>query len=174
MSEQSEPPESAAERTAGIELGRCPACRHIIDPGARYCGWCGAALAGAVDTESFAVTGDSGPLPEIDPSLKGGIAAGDGVLVVLRGPDQGTRFPLDLPVITVGRAPDSAIFLDDVTVSRRHAEFERTDAGWLITDVGSLNGSYVNRQRIESQVLAQGDEVQIGKYRFLFYMAPAA
>ena len=91
------------------------------------------------------------------------------MLVVMRGPNNGARFLLDDDSVTSGRHPDSDIFLDDVTVSRRHAVFLRTPAGYAVKDVGSLNGTYVNRQSIEQVTLRGGDEVQIGKYRFVYY-----
>ena len=93
---------------------------------------------------------------------------GSALLVVKRGPNAGSRFLLDADVTTAGRHPDSDIFLDDVTVSRRHAEFHREGGGFVVRDVGSLNGTYLNRERIETGVLAGGDEVQIGKYRLVF------
>ena len=76
---------------------------------------------------------------------------------------------LDADEVSSGRHPHSDIFLDDVTVSRRHAVFAKTDQGYAVRDVGSLNGTYVNRQRIDEQDLAQGDEVQIGKFRLVYY-----
>src|SRR5205823_8846407 len=88
---------------------------------------------------------------------------GSALLVVKRGPNAGSRFLLDQDVTTAGRHPDSDIFLDDVTVSRRHVEFRRDGAGFAVYDVGSLNGTYVNRERIDSAVLSGGDEVQIGR-----------
>ena len=95
---------------------------------------------------------------------------GSAMLLVQRGPDAGARFLLDTDVVTVGRHPDSDIFLDDISVSRRHATFTRTTNGYVISDLGSLNGSYVNRDRIDSDVvLSGGDEVQIGKYRLIFF-----
>jgi pSer/pThr/pTyr-binding forkhead associated (FHA) protein len=90
------------------------------------------------------------------------------MLIVRRGPSEGTSFVLDTDLVTVGRADDSDVMLDDVTVSRHHAQFVRDAAGWHLRDVGSLNGTYVNRQRIDSTDLAGGDEVQLGKYRFVF------
>ena len=93
--------------------------------------------------------------------------------MVQRGPDSGSRFLLDTDVVTAGRHPDSEIFLDDVTVSRRHAEFRRTPEGFRVSDVGSLNGTYVNRDRIDDVVLNGGDEVQIGKYRLVFFAGQA-
>lgn len=95
---------------------------------------------------------------------------GSAMLLVQRGPDAGARFLLDTDVVTVGRHPDSDIFLDDISVSRRHATFTRTANGYVISDLGSLNGSYVNRDRIDSDVpLTGGDEVQIGKYRLIYF-----
>jgi pSer/pThr/pTyr-binding forkhead associated (FHA) protein len=91
------------------------------------------------------------------------------LLIVQRGPNAGARFLLDADRTTAGRRPDSDIFLDDVTVSRRHAEFLRKDGRFLVRDVGSLNGTYVARDRIEEAVLKDGDEVQIGKYRLVFH-----
>jgi pSer/pThr/pTyr-binding forkhead associated (FHA) protein len=91
------------------------------------------------------------------------------LLVVQRGPNAGARFLLDAERTTAGRRPESDIFLDDVTVSRKHAEFVRRDGQFLVRDVGSLNGTYVDKDRIEEAVLRDGDEVQIGKYRLVFH-----
>ena len=98
---------------------------------------------------------------------------GSGLLVGKRGPNAGSRFLLDSDVTTAGRHPDSDIFLDDVTVSRRHAEFRRDEQtnGFVVQDVGSLNGTYLNRERIETAELASGDEVQVGKFRLVFLTA---
>lgn len=94
--------------------------------------------------------------------------AGAGMLVVKRGPNAGARFLLDRETTTAGRHPESDIFLDDVTVSRRHAEFRMKDGSFEVVDVGSLNGTYVNREPKNSETLASGDEVQIGKFRLVF------
>src|SRR4051794_18358655 len=91
------------------------------------------------------------------------------LLVVQRGPNAGARFLLDAERTTAGRRPDSDIFLDDVTVSRKHAEFVRRGEEFLVRDVGSLNGTYVQRDRIDEAVLKDGDEVQIGKFRMVFH-----
>ncbi len=92
-----------------------------------------------------------------------------GQLIVTRGPNTGSEYALDHVITTVGRHPDSDIFLDDVTVSRRHAEVERTTDGTVVRDVGSLNGTYVNQQRIEGDhPLVGGDEVQVGKFKLTF------
>ncbi len=89
--------------------------------------------------------------------------------MVQRGPGSGSRFLLDSDVVYAGRSPESEIFLDDVTVSRKHAEFNREGASFTVSDVGSLNGTYVNRDRIDHVLLKDGDEVQIGKYRLVFF-----
>ncbi|GAB2655426.1 FHA domain-containing protein [Gordonia jinhuaensis] len=99
------------------------------------------------------------------------LSEGTGLLVVKRGPNAGSRFLLDRPTTTAGRHPDSDIFLDDVTVSRRHAEFRQVDNGFQVVDVGSLNGTYVNREPVDSATLSNGDEVQIGKFRLVFLSA---
>lgn len=102
-------------------------------------------------------------------ALRGGTA----LLVVLRGPNTGARFLLDSDEVSTGRHPDSDIFLDDVTVSRKHATFRREGDVFLVRDVGSLNGTYVNRERIDEASLKTGDEVQIGKFRLVFYAGVA-
>ncbi|AHI22750.1 oxoglutarate dehydrogenase inhibitor Odhl [Corynebacterium vitaeruminis] len=100
--------------------------------------------------------------------------AGAGMLIVKRGPNAGARFLLDRPTTTAGRHPDSDIFLDDVTVSRRHAEFRLENGSFTVVDVGSLNGTYVNREPRNSETLSTGDEIQIGKFRLVFLAGPAA
>ena len=96
---------------------------------------------------------------------------GTALLVGVRGPNEGARFLLDRDLITVGRHPDSDIFLDDITVSRRHAEFRRDGQRFWVHDVGSLNGTYVNGRRADHQLLATGDEVQIGKFKLMTFVA---
>ena len=100
------------------------------------------------------------------------LSNGSALLVVKRGPIAGTRFPLDQPVTSAGRHPGSDIFLDDVTVSRRHAEFRRENGEFQVVDVGSLNGTYINRQPVQSAVLANGDEIHIGKFSLVFLTKP--
>ena len=97
-----------------------------------------------------------------------GLPEGSALLVVKRGPNAGSRFLLDQPTTTAGRHPDSDIFLDDVTVARRHAEFRKNDDQFEVVDVGSLNGTYVNREPKNSSELSNGDEIQIGKFRLVF------
>lgn len=113
---------------------------------------------------------DTEELTASDVSAVENLPAGSAMLLVQRGPDSGARFLLDSDVVTVGRHPSSDIFLDDISVSRRHATFTRGDAGYSVADLGSLNGSYVNRDRIDGEVtLSGGDEVQIGKYRLIYF-----
>ena len=100
------------------------------------------------------------------------LPTGSALLVVKRGPNAGSQFLLDRPVTSVGPHPNSDIFLDDVTVSRRHAEFRLESDEFHVVDVGSLNGTYVNREPVDSAVLANGDEVQIGKFRLVFLTGP--
>lgn len=94
---------------------------------------------------------------------------GSALLVAHAGPNQGARFLLDQDSTSVGRHPNADIFLDDVTVSRKHAEFRRSGDGFLVADSGSLNGTYVNHDRVDSVVLRSGMEVQIGKFRLTYY-----
>ena len=93
---------------------------------------------------------------------------GAGMLLVRKGPNAGSRYVLDAEVTRAGRHPDSDIFLDDITVSRRHAEITRHSDGYVLRDVGSLNGTYVNRDRVEESKLSHGDELQIGKFKLVF------
>ncbi len=97
---------------------------------------------------------------------------GSALLVVVRGPNVGARFLLNAEKVTVGRKPKCDIFLDDVTVSRKHAEFVRTPSGFTLRDTGSLNGTYVGRQLIDSVELRNGADVQIGKFRMIFQQRP--
>lgn len=117
---------------------------------------------------------DTPPSDVNDGRLADSLPPGTALLLVRRGPNAGARFLLDLDVTTSGRHPDSDIFLDDVTVSRRHAEFHRDGSAFTVRDVGSLNGTYVNRERVETATLGNGDEVQIGKFRLVFIAGPQA
>ena len=161
----------------------CPSCGHVSAADDRFCGACGSPLT-AEAFESLEHTGSitsiipaapgpgSGPISAVGSGTQFELPSGSALLVVHRGPGEGQEFVLDgsIDVFTVGRAPESAIFLDDVTVSRQHAEFRHGAEGWSVRDVGSLNGTYVNRVRVEDQRLSGGDEVQIGKFRFVFLL----
>ncbi len=122
------------------------------------------------------VAGDVTASPEqgVSPVDTGTLAAlqpGTALLRVDHGPNAGSRFLLDADLTTVGRHPTSDIFLDDVTVSRKHAQFVRDGDGFTVRDVGSLNGTYVNRARIDAAAVRTGDEVQIGKFRLVVHLA---
>jgi hypothetical protein len=152
----------------------CPRCGAAVADGDRFCRSCGAELPAPADVTGVipVPAGDSGPLPIVDETTVGGLAPGAAVLLVRRGPNEGARFVLDAEELGAGRSPDSDIFLDDVTVSRRHARFRHEQGRWVVDDAGSLNGTYVNKSRIDGpRVLVGGDEVQIGKYRFTFLAA---
>ena len=169
----------------------CTHCGHQNVDGSRFCARCGTGLsrgpegaASAVETTStISLSALEGALEAGEgaaPAQEGGsdsapleaLPPGSALLVVKRGPNAGSRFLLDAEVTTAGRHPESDIFLDDVTVSRRHAEFVREAGGFVVRDVGSLNGTYLNRERIDAAGLAGGDEVQIGKYRLVFLVGP--
>lgn len=152
----------------------CPSCGITVEVSDRFCSACGHPLDAADMDLTGALVSVAGPDSGASPAVGSGrgaeIPTGAALLVVHRGPGQGSEFllPADADIIGVGRAPESDVFLDDVTVSRRHAEFRRGAAGWSVRDVGSLNGTYVNRVRVDDQRLQGGDEVQIGKFRFVF------
>ncbi|MDN6794294.1 MAG: FHA domain-containing protein [Propionibacterium sp.] len=112
------------------------------------------------------------PLSARDRDAVDALPAGSALLIVQRGPNSGARFLLDPEVTNAGRSPKSDIFLDDVTVSRRHCQFISHEGGFLVRDSGSLNGTYVNRQRVDQAQLHAGDEVQIGKYRLTYQPSP--
>lgn len=161
----------------------CPQCGHLNDPGSNFCSQCGAVLAavepGSVsDTTSTipAITDESARLTTEETAAARlaavDLPAGSALLIVERGPDEGARFLLDTDKTSVGRHPDSDIFLDDITVSRHHANFERTETEFRVEDLGSMNGTYVNRTLVDgSAPLRQGDEVQIGKFRMVFVVS---
>ncbi|MPY81482.1 MAG: FHA domain-containing protein [Actinophytocola sp.] len=124
----------------------------------------------------FRADAETPEFPDQKPPAPGieALPVGSALLVVKRGPNAGSRFLLDREITSAGRHPDSDIFLDDVTVSRRHVEFHRGEDGeFVVIDVGSLNGTYVNRQPVDEAVLDVGDEVQIGKFRLIFQTGAA-
>jgi len=166
---------------------KCASCNADLTPDARFCAQCGAptgqgeadysALPASETTRQFRPVGADEPADAAEPeavlpetlSIEG-LPADTALLVVKRGPNAGSRFLLDQAVTTAGRHPHSDIFLDDVTVSRRHVEFRRDGADFTVNDVGSLNGTYLNRELVDSATLASGDEVQIGKFRLVFLL----
>ncbi|WP_157254124.1 FHA domain-containing protein [Nonomuraea typhae] len=162
----------------------CTQCGHANPEDARFCSRCGSPLTRpevAGDTTStISVAGieayeaETGEFMLAERALVEQLPPGTALLTVTRGPNVGSRFRLDKEMTTTGRHPESDIFLDDITVSRRHVEFYRHPGGaFSVRDVGSLNGTYVNRERIEEVPLHSGDEVQIGKFRLVFLMRTA-
>jgi ribosomal protein S27E len=148
----------------------CPECGFANAVGANYCQRCGAFLAapegGGSETTATYRIGETG---EIEPVELGDVVARGAALVIRSGGGRaGESFVIDGERLTIGRRPDSDIFLDDVTVSRDHALLVRRGSEWYLDDCGSLNGTYVNRGRIESHRLQDGDELQIGKYKLAF------
>ena len=156
---------------------KCAVCDLSVAPNDHFCSGCGAPLERALGDLGIQHTGaitsiintGTGPV-SVGSGVHRDLPSGAAMLVVHRGPGEGTEYPLapGNEVIIVGRAEECDVFLDDVTVSRRHAEFRHGAQGWSVQDVGSLNGTYVNRVRVEDQKLRGGDEVQIGKFRFIF------
>jgi pSer/pThr/pTyr-binding forkhead associated (FHA) protein len=163
----------------------CTHCGHENPAGANYCGNCGRPLTTQDDpNQTLSTTGilSSGLEGEVEDKGEDAdeglgtldLEPGSALLVAVRGPNQGARFLLDRDMTTVGRHPESDIFLDDITVSRRHAEFRRDAQGFWVHDVGSLNGTYVNGERAEERQLKTGDEVQVGKFKLVAYVADAS
>ncbi len=147
----------------------CNQCGRGNPPGSNFCASCGAPLSTLrEDPTTVTFIPEPGEATD-DLSVEfGDMPPGVGILVVKRGPNIGSRFALEKDVVLAGRHPDSDIFLDDVTVSRRHAEIARAEGGYVVRDAGSLNGTYLNRQRVESSPLANGDELQIGTFKLVF------
>ncbi|HEU4866913.1 MAG TPA: FHA domain-containing protein [Actinomycetota bacterium] len=149
----------------------CHNCGTRNPTGAKFCGACGNTLkpADAAETTisfipevpTYETEEVSFPVEEIE--------EGKAVLVVKKGPEAGTNFFLEKDVVTCGRDAASDIFLDDVTVSRRHAEIRRDSSGFKIVDSDSLNGTFVNRNRVDSAALKNGDEIQIGKFKLVIF-----
>jgi FHA domain len=150
---------------------QCPECGSLSNEGANYCSTCGAFLPEPGSPEGATTAayrvGETG---EIEP-IELDEVAGAALVIRAGGGRTGESFPLQGERMTVGRRPESDIFLDDVTVSRDHALLVRRGDDWFLDDCGSLNGTYVNRRRIESHRLGEGDELQIGKYK-LTYLTP--
>jgi len=126
--------------------------------------------SGEETTITFAPVDATGEIIDDDLALAlGELPEASAMVVVKRGPNAGSKFVLEADVTRAGRHPDSDIFLDDITVSRRHAEIHRGGDRYTVRDAGSLNGTYLNRERIEEAPLANGDELQIGKFRLVFF-----
>ena len=149
----------------------CPECGSLNAEGANYCSKCGAFLgdskrSGGGDTTETYQVDESGELKPVDLEE----VAGEGATLVIRagGGRSGELFNVAGDRMTIGRSPEAEVFLDDVTVSRNHALLVRRRDGLYIDDLGSLNGTYVNRRRIESHRLANGDELQVGKYKLTY------
>ncbi len=151
----------------------CHNCGHRNPTGVNFCSSCGAALLPDAPDTTVTIQAVEAESPEEDPAVHiVAVPHGTGVLVVKRGPAAGARYLLSQEVTRAGRHPESDIFLDDITVSRRHAELVRKDDGTVVLrDVGSLNGTYVNRERIDEVVLRTGNEVQIGKFKLVYLVA---
>ena len=152
----------------------CGQCGHDNPEDGVFCSRCGARLREASCSDDKTVGLPVLESEEEEEELE--VAAprqplkkGSALLVIKKGPDIGMSFTIDRDRVSIGRHPESDIFLDDITVSRRHAEITRQGESFLLTDTGSLNGTYLNRERIESAPLLSGDEIQVGKYRLLFY-----
>ena len=149
----------------------CTNCGHRNPASSNFCSACGHPLIGEGGDTTLTFLpkeGDADGQLEVNVSMDD-LQPGQGMLVVTRGPNAGSTFLLDGPVVRIGRHPDSDIFLDDITVSRRHAELFRAGAGYTVKDAGSLNGTYVNRERVEEGRLANGDELQVGKFRLVYF-----
>ncbi len=151
----------------------CNSCGHRNPPDSAFCSSCGSPLD-SLDDRTITISA-------VDPLLDS-TAAGDeivvpvnslpkdtAVLIVRSGAQAGERFELEDDVTHLGRHPDSEIMLDDITVSRRHVTIERTPQGYMVSDAGSLNGTYINQQRVDRALLRHGDELQIGKFRLVLF-----
>jgi hypothetical protein len=146
----------------------CPECGFVNTETANYCQKCGALLSGDAPGESTATyrVGETGEFIPVD--LEDVVAHGAALVIRSGGGRAGESFAIEGERMTIGRRPDSDIFLDDITVSRDHAIMVRRGSDYFLDDCGSLNGTYVNRNRIESQRLVDGDELQVGKYKLAF------
>ncbi len=142
----------------------CGRCGNQVESGARYCSQCGASVQGDETTMSMPVAAAPAEQPTAE------IPLGIALLRVARGPNAGSVFALSPGGTSLGRHPESDVFLDDITVSRRHAVVEHAGDAWRVRDSGSLNGTYVNGERIETSPLAEGDEIQVGRYVVSFHL----
>lgn len=151
----------------------CPVCGKNNPEDSSYCSKCGAYLLSAKDKDETTITFTpfeaETEQEEVIKIPEKEIAAGGALLVVKRGPSAGTRFVINKETVIIGRHPESDIFLDDITVSRRHAEIKRVESKFFLTDLGSLNGTYVNKMRVDETEIMSGDEIQIGKFKLIFF-----
>ena len=151
----------------------CNHCGHRNPPDSSFCSSCGSPLDVNGDRTVTLTAVDplqDAPGPDDDVVVNmGDLPADKAVLIVRSGTQAGDRFALEADITRLGRHPDSEIMLDDITVSRRHASIERTEEGYVVTDAGSLNGTYVNQERIERAVLHHADELQVGKFRLVLF-----
>jgi pSer/pThr/pTyr-binding forkhead associated (FHA) protein len=148
----------------------CSRCGHANAPEDRFCARCGTALhddTAAIPSLEVEEPGEGFPFPGEQ------LRPGQALVAVRSGADAGSTFLIDRDLTAVGRDPGSDVFLDDVTVSRKHAEIRRQPDGFFVHDLGSLNGTYVNRERVDLTKLANGDEIQVGRYRLAFFVAEA-
>ena len=151
----------------------CTNCGRKNASDANFCSSCGTPIVRPADdpvTVTFQLDDPTTEAVEEEVAFDlGDMPADGGLLIAVRGPIAGARLALTKDITTAGRHPKSDLFLDDITVSRRHAEFVRTEQGFVLRDAGSLNGTYLNGERVEEAPLANGDEVQIGRYKLAFY-----
>lgn len=163
----------------------CTNCGHDNPEGSNFCGHCGAPLSPSPakpETAERTPSGDTtktipavseerefDALTDEDEAAVHALPQGSALLIVQRGANAGSRFLLNTDTVTAGRHQSSDVFLDDISVSRRHAVFLRTPEGTVVKDQGSLNGTYVNRDMVDEHLLRHGDEVQIGKFRLVYF-----
>jgi hypothetical protein len=158
----------------------CTQCGTKNPAGSRFCAQCGTQLntqadvtTGVLQTAPPEMTEVGSELIDVE-AIRSDLSPGTALLVAVRGPNVGAKFLLDKPVVSVGRHPESDIFLDDITVSRRHAEFRLAGDRVVVADAGSLNGTYVNGTRSDELELSNGDDVQVGKFRLRALIPPKA
>jgi pSer/pThr/pTyr-binding forkhead associated (FHA) protein len=148
----------------------CTRCGHPNRDDALQCTECGHPLKGEATLAFQAIEAEEEAHPEF-PFPHDELGPAQALLVVRRGPNAGTTFLVDTDDTSIGRDTESSVFLDDITVSRKHAALERRGNGWYVRDRGSLNGTYVNGEQVDETKLATGDELQIGTFKLTFFQA---